>query len=92
MKVKDIEWRKNLFVKTEIEVCNPLFAKDSVVKVVMVEPDDLEMNLSIQKMYRARKNAAHNKNWLRGTMAAKKCSRQFLSLNKKCVSHTLLSL
>ncbi|KAJ3661610.1 hypothetical protein Zmor_005998 [Zophobas morio] len=47
-------WDDNIYIRSEIKVGNPLETKDSVVKVVIVEPEDLERNISIQKIYRDR--------------------------------------
>jgi hypothetical protein len=49
------KWTEEVFTNTGVVVGNPLVdAKDSVVKVVLVEPTDIEMEASIQWLYRNR--------------------------------------
>lgn len=50
--VENMAWDKTLFSKTEITVGNPLTTDNQTTKVVLVEPNDLEMNTSIQRLYR----------------------------------------
>ncbi len=45
-------WKKKVYSNTELKVGNPLATKDSVVKVVVVEPDDPGMERGVQKLYR----------------------------------------
>lgn len=52
--IKGRKWAKEAFVNTEVKVGNPLDTKDSVVKLVIVEPHDRGMDNSIQRLYRDR--------------------------------------
>lgn len=49
--VEGREWNKELFTNTEICIGNPLDTEDAVVKTVIIEPNDLNMEKSIQKLY-----------------------------------------
>lgn len=48
------KWPEKVFCNTEIIVGNPLDAKDMYTKIVIVEPDDKDMQKSIQKLYKDR--------------------------------------
>nr|XP_023028290.1 golgin subfamily A member 6-like protein 6 [Leptinotarsa decemlineata] len=50
--MEKMEWAAEIYRKTKITVGNPLETADETTKVVMIEPDDIEMNRSIQKLYR----------------------------------------
>lgn len=43
MKVRDRLWNDNIFKATKVRVGNPADTKDDVMKVVLVEPSDPEM-------------------------------------------------
>lgn len=46
------KWDNKLFTNSEIRVGNPLTTEDSVVKVTIVEPHDLNMEKSIQRLFK----------------------------------------
>lgn len=52
--VKDREWEDATYTNTEVRVGNPIDSASSVTKVVLVEPDDINMDRSIQRLYRDR--------------------------------------
>jgi hypothetical protein len=47
-------WEERVFSNTEIVVGNPVTASDLVVKVVLIDPEDPEMEKSIRRIYRDR--------------------------------------
>lgn len=53
-KVKLREIPANKYRNTEVKIGNPLDTKDVVTKVVIVEPNDKEMQQSIQRLYKDR--------------------------------------
>lgn len=52
--IADRTWDNKLFTNVEIKIGSPLETDSNVVKVVIVEPDDLQMDKSIQQMFKAR--------------------------------------
>ncbi|CAH1107115.1 unnamed protein product [Psylliodes chrysocephalus] len=46
------DWEDTLFTNTEVVVGNPISTPDASVKVVIVEPEDPDMNASIQRINR----------------------------------------
>lgn len=52
--IADKNWEAKLLANTEIKIGSPLETETSIAKVVIVEPDDLEMEKSIQYMFKSR--------------------------------------
>jgi len=52
--IADRKWDTKLFTNVGIKIGSPLETDSNVVKVVIVEPDDLQMEKSIQQMFKAR--------------------------------------
>lgn len=50
--VGGMNWERTLFKKTEVRVGNPLATDDQTTKVVLIEPNDQDMNLSVQRLYK----------------------------------------
>lgn len=48
------EWDEGIFTNTEVRTGNPLKAPDKIVKVIITEPDDVQMNMGIQRTFRER--------------------------------------
>lgn len=48
------QWSQTAFITTEIKVGNPILSKDEVIKVILVDKEDLGMETNIQRMYRDR--------------------------------------
>ncbi|XP_071052973.1 uncharacterized protein [Onthophagus taurus] len=52
--MNDKEWEEDLYTNTEIRVGNPIKSPDNIVKVVVLEPEDAQMERGMQKAYRER--------------------------------------
>ncbi|XP_050306719.1 uncharacterized protein LOC126743597 [Anthonomus grandis grandis] len=51
---KNLKWSNKCYNRTETKIGNPLDTKDTTVKVVLVENDDIPMDKYIQRLYRNR--------------------------------------
>lgn len=50
----DLRWDDKIYTNTEIEIGNPIKAKDTVIKVVTVEKEDQQMEQGIQRIFKDR--------------------------------------
>ena len=52
--IETLKWNDEVFRNTQVKFGNPLVAHDTTTKVILVEPEDPNMENSIQKMFRDR--------------------------------------